>query len=51
MKQEMGIPVEQLNPFRRIHAPEASAIGETVSEQGPRLSVAVGLALRSFEDL
>jgi len=51
MKQEMGIPVEQLNPFRRIHAPEAGSIGETVSVQGPRLSVAVGLALRSFEDL
>lgn len=51
MKQEMGIPVEQLNPFRRIHAPETGPIGETVSSQGPRLSLAVGLALRSFEDL
>jgi len=51
MKQEMGIPVEQLNPFRRIRAPETGPIGEIVAAQGPRLSVAVGLALRSFEDL
>jgi type IV pilus assembly protein PilM len=51
MKQEMGIPVEQLNPFRRIRASESGLIGETVSSQGPRLSVAVGLALRSFDDL
>ena len=51
MKQEMGIPVEQLNPFRRIRAPETGPIGDEVASQGPRLSVAVGLALRSFEDL
>jgi len=51
MKQEMGIPVEQLNPFRRILAPETGPIGEQVSAHGPRLSLAVGLALRSFEDL
>ncbi len=51
MKQEMGIPVEQLNPFRRIRAPESGPIGDLVASHGPRLSVAVGLALRSFEDL
>jgi type IV pilus assembly protein PilM len=51
MKQEMGIPVEQLNPFRRIRAPETGPIGDQVASHGPRLSVAVGLALRSFEDL
>ena len=51
MKQEIGIPVEQLNPFRRIKYPEAGPLGEQVSSQGPRLAVAVGLALRSFEDL
>ena len=51
MKQEMGIPVEQLNPFRRIRAPETGPIGDLVASHGPRLSVAVGLALRSFEDL
>jgi len=51
MKQELGIPVEQLNPFRRIKYAEAGPIGELVSSQGPRLAVAVGLGLRSFEDL
>lgn len=51
MKQELGIPVEQLNPFRRIKYEEAGPMGELVAANGPRLAVAVGLALRSFEDL
>ena len=51
MKQELGLPVEQLNPFRRIKYTEAGPMGELVTAQGPRLAVAVGLALRSFEEL
>ena len=51
MKQELGIPVEQLNPFRRIKHEETGPMGELVAANGPRLAVAVGLALRSFEDL
>ena len=51
MKQELGIPVEQLDPFRRIKHEETGPMGELVAANGPRLAVAVGLALRSFEDL
>ena len=51
MKQELGIPVEQLDPFRRIKHEETGPMGELVAANGPRLAVAVGLALRSFENL
>ena len=51
LKQELGLPVEQLNPFRRIRYPETGPVGELVAAHAPRLAVAVGLALRSFEDL
>ena len=51
MKQELGIPVEQLDPFRRIKHEETGPMGDLVAANGPRLAVAVGLALRSFEDL
>ncbi len=49
LSQEFAVPVELLDPFRRISVAD-SAI-DLVREQGPRLAVAVGLALRSFEDL
>ena len=51
LKQELGIAVEQLNPFRRIQHEEAGPVGDLIAKNGPRLAVAVGLALRSFEDL
>ncbi len=51
LKQEFSIPVEELNPFRQIGYNEAGSEGELVSENAPRLAVAVGLALRSFENL
>ena len=51
LKQEFSIPVEELNPFRQIGYDEAGAAGEFVSQNAPRLAVAVGLALRSFENL
>ena len=51
LKQEFSIPVEELNPFRQIGYDESSAVGEFVSENAPRLAVAVGLALRSFDHL
>ncbi len=50
LEQELGLPVEQLNPLHRIRYDEATA-GEIVSANAPRLAVAVGLALRSFEEL
>jgi type IV pilus assembly protein PilM len=50
LQQELGLPVEQLNPLHRIRYNEAE-FGQIVSANPPRLAVAVGLALRSFEDL
>ena len=51
LQQELGLPVEQLDPFHRIKFDAGGAMGEIVSSNPPRLAVAVGLALRSFEDL
>ncbi len=51
LKQEFSIPVEELNPFRQVGYDETGAVGEFVSQNAPRLAVAVGLALRSFENL
>jgi type IV pilus assembly protein PilM len=51
LKQELTVPVEQLNPFRRIRHEEAGPVADLISANAPRLAVAVGLALRSFEDL
>ena len=51
LKQELVIPVEELNPFRKLKFDRSSEIGELVTANAPRLAVAVGLALRSFEDL
>jgi type IV pilus assembly protein PilM len=51
LKQELGIPVEELNPFRRIKFERAGESADLVTANGPRMAVAVGLALRSFEDL
>jgi len=51
LKQEFSIPVEELNPFRKILYDPNSRHGEIIQEDSPRLAVAVGLALRSFENL
>jgi len=49
LRQEFSLPVEVLNPFQRITAAETTA---GLVEQNPgQLAVAVGLALRSFENL
>ena len=48
LRQEFSLPVEILNPFQRIQTGAAAAL----IEQNPgQWAVAVGLALRSFEDL
>jgi len=49
LRQEFSLPVEVLNPFQRITAAETTA---ALVQQNPgQLAVAVGLALRSFENL
>ncbi len=51
LRQEFAIPVEYLNPFQRIAYPQGEP-STTLIEQNPgQLAVAVGLALRSFDNL
>jgi len=51
LRQEFSMPVEILNPFQKI-APPASGSGmELIEGNAGQLAVAVGLALRSFEEL
>ncbi len=48
LRQEFSLPVELLNPFQRI-APGSSAATDLIDQNAGQLAVAVGLALRSFE--
>lgn len=50
LRQEFSLPVEVLNPFQKIEAPIGPG-AELVDKNAAQLAVAVGLALRSFEDL
>ncbi|HVP63328.1 MAG TPA: type IV pilus assembly protein PilM [candidate division Zixibacteria bacterium] len=49
LRQEFSIPVEVLNPFLRVVPPVGE--DELVEKNAARMAVAVGLALRSFDDL
>jgi type IV pilus assembly protein PilM len=51
LRQEFSLPVEILNPFQRIMPPAESGENEIVEQNPGQLAVAVGLALRSFDDL
>ena len=51
LRQEFSLPVEILNPFQRIMQPADSTENEILEQNPGQLAVAVGLALRSFEDL
>jgi type IV pilus assembly protein PilM len=51
LRQEFSLPVEILNPFQRIMPPADSFESEILSQNPGQLAVAVGLALRSFDDL
>jgi len=51
LRQEFSLPVEILNPFSRIAYEEGSAAAQLIERNSGQLAVAVGLALRSFEDL
>lgn len=50
LRQEFSLPVEVLNPFQRIESPMGPG-AELIDRNAAQLAVAVGLALRSFEDL
>jgi type IV pilus assembly protein PilM len=51
LRQEFSLPVEILNPFQRIMPPLDSDENEIVDQNPGQLAVAVGLALRSFDNL
>jgi type IV pilus assembly protein PilM len=49
LKEEFNVPIEIMDPFRRIQVnPSRFDVGYT-AELGPRACVAMGLALRSFD--
>lgn len=50
LKEEFNIPVEIMNPFRKIGVDYAKIDKDFIEESASRLSVAVGLALRSFDE-
>jgi type IV pilus assembly protein PilM len=49
LKEEFKIPVDVINPFQRVSVDPKKFDPNYVHEIGPRMSVAVGLALRSFD--
>jgi type IV pilus assembly protein PilM len=49
LQEEFSIPVEVMNPFLRIQYNASKIDPNYIHEIGPRMSVAVGLALRSFD--
>jgi type IV pilus assembly protein PilM len=51
LRQEFSLPVEIFNPFQRIAPPLEGPGIELIEQNAGQMAVAVGLALRSFEDL
>ena len=49
LREEFAMPVEELNPFRKVLVNPGKHSEDQIREMGPRLAIAVGLALRSFD--
>lgn len=49
LKAEFNVPVEIIDPFRKIHINPGKFDPAFVSESAPRMTIAVGLALRGFD--
>ncbi len=49
LKEEFNIPVEMMNPFKNVSFSTSKFDGDYINQIAPRMSVAVGLALRSFD--
>jgi len=49
LKEEFKIPVEILNPFNRVEINSSKFDASYITDIAPRMTVAVGLALRSFD--
>jgi type IV pilus assembly protein PilM len=50
LRQEFSLPVEILNPFQRIEPPIGTG-ADLADHNAGQMAVAVGLALRSFDEL
>lgn len=49
LREEFSVPVEELYPFRKVVYNPAKFNDDYIRELAPRLAVAVGLGLRSFD--
>lgn len=49
LREEFNIPVEVMNPFRKVDFNPSKIDPSYINDIAPRMSVAVGLALRSFD--
>src|SRR6266853_700098 len=49
LREEFAMPVEEFNPFRKVLVNPSKHSEDQIREMGPRLAIAVGLALRSFD--
>ncbi|HEV2501070.1 MAG TPA: type IV pilus assembly protein PilM [Terriglobia bacterium] len=49
LKAEFSVPVEIIDPFRKIHVNPGKFDPSFVSDAAPRMTIAVGLALRGFD--
>lgn len=49
LKEEFAVPVEELYPFRKVALNPGRHDEDRIRELAPRLAIAVGLALRSFD--
>ena len=49
LKEEFKVPIEMLDPFRKVHINPSRFDMAYTAEIAPRLCVATGLALRSFD--
>ena len=50
LKEEFQMPVDEIDPFRRITYNPGKFSDDYIREIAPRLAVCVGLGLRSFDD-
>ena len=49
LREEFAVPVEEMYPFRKVVINPARYNEDEIREMAPRLAIAVGLALRSFD--
>ncbi len=49
--EQTGLAADVINPFHRIHYAGSTEAGDIAASHSPAMTIAVGLALRSFDDL